>query len=507
MKHRSLLTLVMQLLATHCLPAFSLLGPPSDRHTPDIGSRLHPHETGAPLLLGEEYRWNLPVVTYGFDPAFEAWFGSNGVAEVMGAIATFNILPSADNLDLNNYPATVRDFENSAATSTGITDLRSYATAAILEVLGLTNPRRNTWKLTFGDPAIAVGGPGIPPGLFLMELRNYDPTTWEPTNRVNTTSYSASVISFDSPIDFWGAVETPLDALTDLDSTSAGLATPDGAHSTPQSGQIVHRLSRDDVGRLRYLLATANANVEVLPPDITDENGGTNFVNLALRPGVNRIRFQRMPYDTTLSMFPAVTNVMDDRLFQGGTIVTQRIQRVCTRPDIVFSAAEWINAGGGFDPVRIRFGVRTNLSSFNAAFETDGPGVIFPGCVITFNKTSPHFFNQRPYHLDENSHSGRGWTWGAIINPSTVTTLFPEPAAGATPLSISTWLSYAPATADPELRWRIVGQADTPFRVDWSTNLTDWHLDRVITGRSAIMDLQLPVVPDNTARYYRILAE
>ena len=34
------------------------------------------------MVLGEEYRWNVPVLTYAFDQSFLDYFGSNGVAAV-----------------------------------------------------------------------------------------------------------------------------------------------------------------------------------------------------------------------------------------------------------------------------------------------------------------------------------------------------------------------------------------------------------------------------------------
>ena len=46
--------------------AYSLLGPYADWMDVQKGYRLS-GEIGGPMNLGEGYRWNMPVVTYGFD--------------------------------------------------------------------------------------------------------------------------------------------------------------------------------------------------------------------------------------------------------------------------------------------------------------------------------------------------------------------------------------------------------------------------------------------------------
>ncbi len=50
------------------------------------------------MCISNGYRWNVPVVTYGFDQSFLDYFGSNGVAAVQGAIAVLNDLPPASTI-------------------------------------------------------------------------------------------------------------------------------------------------------------------------------------------------------------------------------------------------------------------------------------------------------------------------------------------------------------------------------------------------------------------------
>ena len=65
--------------------AFSLLGPTADWMKKTNFYTDH-GEIGGPMALGEEYRWNVPVLTYAFDQSFVDYFGSNGVAAVESAI-------------------------------------------------------------------------------------------------------------------------------------------------------------------------------------------------------------------------------------------------------------------------------------------------------------------------------------------------------------------------------------------------------------------------------------
>ncbi len=44
----------------------------------------------APHNLGEEFRWNVPVLYYAFDQSFLSYFGSNGVVAVNAALAILN---------------------------------------------------------------------------------------------------------------------------------------------------------------------------------------------------------------------------------------------------------------------------------------------------------------------------------------------------------------------------------------------------------------------------------
>src|SRR5580658_6978709 len=69
--------------------AFALLGPYESWMQYTNGLR-QPGDIGGPMDIGNGYRWNVPVVTYGFDKSFLDFFGTNGVAAVEAAIQILN---------------------------------------------------------------------------------------------------------------------------------------------------------------------------------------------------------------------------------------------------------------------------------------------------------------------------------------------------------------------------------------------------------------------------------
>ena len=66
-----------------CGWAFSLLGPsPASGgvngalswQSTDVGYNTFGVDIGGPVNLGEEYRWNIPVITYAYDESFLNYF-------------------------------------------------------------------------------------------------------------------------------------------------------------------------------------------------------------------------------------------------------------------------------------------------------------------------------------------------------------------------------------------------------------------------------------------------
>src|SRR5471030_3108557 len=89
--------------------AFALLGP-YEHWMQETNGLRQPADIGGPMDITNEYRWNVPVVTYGFDKSFLDYFGTNGVAAVKSAIQILNDLLPASGIVLTNFAlSTERD--------------------------------------------------------------------------------------------------------------------------------------------------------------------------------------------------------------------------------------------------------------------------------------------------------------------------------------------------------------------------------------------------------------
>lgn len=172
-------------LQSRRMEAFSLLGPYEAWMQYSNCFRLPitpiydlPGDIGGPMCLSNGYRWNVPVVTYGFDQSFLNFFGTNGVAAVEGAIQILNDLPPASSVELTNYSDNSQ-LINPQAQAQSLYDLQSVTLSLLLEQLGLASPTRYVYVLrswTFGPQPF--GGQGILPQSIVM--RNFDPKVFSP---------------------------------------------------------------------------------------------------------------------------------------------------------------------------------------------------------------------------------------------------------------------------------------------------------------------------------------
>src|SRR5688500_15280437 len=71
---------------------FALLGPRDTWQVNALGydPQGDNGDLGGPKNLGEEWRWNIPEITYGFDESFINYFGTNGMNAIDAAAETFN---------------------------------------------------------------------------------------------------------------------------------------------------------------------------------------------------------------------------------------------------------------------------------------------------------------------------------------------------------------------------------------------------------------------------------
>lgn len=252
--------------------AFSMYGPAESWQTANLGyervaeTRFPDNDfwiiffgdfSTLPKNLGEEYRWNQPVLYYAYDQSFLDYFGANGVAAVDAAVALLNKLTnvSSYSADLSEFP--LREARvNHTASALHLFDLKSAALELLVERLGLADPDHWTWCLR---ERILPPGLSCPTFHYAVIQRNFDPVTLSPSRYVNGNLFTYVIEQSCSP-DFGDADEFVVDP---TDMYLSAVASP--KISYPRSiyyGYFHTSLTRDDVGGLRYLYRTNNMNIE-----------------------------------------------------------------------------------------------------------------------------------------------------------------------------------------------------------------------------------------------------
>jgi len=199
-------------------------------------------------------------------------------------------------------------------------------------------------------------------------------------------------------------------------------------------------LTFDDVGGLRFLYRTNTMQVENLLPNtfgvspaagtgtnpspwfpflgtsnfffvgtnfffntnVFGTNATNNLIVQGLRPGVNKLNFRRVNYDSLLGqLFVPFTNRFLDTVISNSRPIIQPVQRRITRPDILFSVGDL-----GTSPAPAPFLMRRtgttgwqNNDAINGGVvlpDTGGPGVIQPPVDIIFTDQLPFFIDTTP---------------------------------------------------------------------------------------------------------------
>lgn len=485
--------------------AFSFLcGPCQD--CPDAPYSVPPGDIGPAANLGEEYRWNVPVLVYAFDSSFVDYFGSGGIAAVEEAISILNALPPASQINLSNFPTESASF-NYTAQALGLLDVKSLTLALLLEQLGLAQPTRHVFDLREWNGVLAPPSdeaswpPGTIPNLIIE--RNFDPAHPMPSHYVNGVLYSGAVVALGALVpkpEFAEVVEFPVDPLS-----PAFTAVADRALS---AGMFYTGLTRDDVGGLGYLLRTNNLNLEMLLPDV--HGIGTNagaYVTTALRPGVDKILFVRREYDSFLRQFLApFTNQFTDIYITNNEPRQQRVERVVTQPDIVFTAiappagersGQWFSRSGTSN--------WWNSASVAGLPGITGPGVIRPRVEIALHKSTPMVRASDDSAADTaqviNNH------WGSFDHSTNPPVAYPVGTTpGDGPLMIRLFVHPSDDdTATLEHVWELPVAFGGSAALEMSADLTTW------TRLTTVTNLGEPVEWDHTRsqdrKFYRALPQ
>ena len=224
--------------------------------------------------LGEEYRWNTPLLTYAYDESFLNYFGKDGVDAIEEAIKMLNTIPPVSTIK-TNYPPTNRQETNiwnfptrpdryhARADSLGLLDMKSYALRELFGYLGLGDAVNNAFQI---DTRSLPLPPFIPAA---VTLRNYDPISRLPSKYVNGSLLSFVVLGGTNALTF------PVDVMR-----PARTLASEGLKRFHQIGKFLIGPTRDDIGGLMELYRKDNFNVEPMSPNtfqiITNQPNLTN---------------------------------------------------------------------------------------------------------------------------------------------------------------------------------------------------------------------------------------
>jgi hypothetical protein len=442
------------------LEAFSLLGPYEAWMQPSTCFRLpftpidfQPGDIGGPMCISNGYRWNVPVVTYGFDQSFLNFFGTNGVAAVKGAIQILNGLPAASSVVLTNY-SDDSELINYQAQAESLYDLQSVTLSLLLEQLGLASPRRFVYVLQYW-----TNGPDGQE--FYVIMRNYDPVNTSPTAWVNGFLYDYHI---------WSGTLIGLNEAEVINYNDDGAAPQFSAVADNRLdlGGFYTGLTADDVGGLCYLFSTTNVHYETLLAGVSGVGTSTNLlVNGAWRPGIDKITFVPHPSGSVPWQFLPMTNQYTDTYITNGSVMQQQVQRVISQPDFLFCAGDT----GQQYPVILPY-ARTGTSNWinNAALNGNssgaGPGVIQPQVKITFDKLG-QTLDILGSGLAETNYNESVF-WGSYGQSTNAPIVYPLPQPGTTQLFFRLWF------LGRSVEFSATGQNGASFLLQTSTDLSDW---------------------------------
>ena len=174
--------------------------------------------------------------------------------------------------------------------------------------------------------------------------------------------------------------------------------------------------------------------------------------HIALRQGIEQIRFERRDYDSLLNQFyQTVTNEYVLNSIANNVLVPQKVRRVVNRPDILLTAQDFATTVG--DNVIGSPAVLRNIefNANNTLPNLAGPGTIDPFIVFTYNKVGPIYLNTSPsayFLLTAEASQSLFFIWGSYDGSTNAPVVFPN---GVSIANLENQVLFLPNPPPPDL--------------------------------------------------------
>jgi len=397
---RLLLVATAALLLGQKASGFALLGPRDTWQVSTIGydPQADGGDLGGPKNLTEEWRWPIPEITYGFDPTFITFFGTNGINAVNAAFALYNReMTDLKGLSFQALKAKPRETRriHSTAQALGLLDVKTETMGLIAEQLGLASAERFTWTLRSRNI------PGVNFTNYVVIQRNFDPFTYTPTPYVNGTRYSYQIRQFPArffAVDFESTSVFPVDQSKGERAVTVSALTGEDFTSVPdlqiKSGIYYSALTQDDIGGLKYIYSRDNVNTEDVIAGTT--NRIVDLRSLTYLQGIDAFNFFASAVTNSasniLAQFPALA-------FAFSTNVVAVASNIVTTNVFVTNT---ISPGLFTNYAALTVISNRDLFGFSEASRTNTGGALigqFPGLVITSTNSTPVAERGEVYYL------------------------------------------------------------------------------------------------------------
>ncbi|MGA2280506.1 MAG: Ig domain-containing protein [Verrucomicrobiota bacterium] len=210
-------------------------------------------------------------------------------------------------------------------------------------------------------------------------------------------------------------------------------------------------LTKTTITSTNLVIVSTNHTLLVAPCEFIGGSSGTNSTT-GKYAGVEKIQFVRVPDQSidplTGNFVQPVTNTYTLTVVPPNSSQTtvQTFQRVLTRPDILFSAADLVPGPAAINTIVQVYSRTVTFNMNNVLPGLAGPGTIAPPSTIVYEKAGPIYQNRSLAFLNGPVGAyGRSFIWGSFDGSTNDPIVYPNGASIAT-LQSEALIQISPAT-------------------------------------------------------------